>query len=280
MCFQFEHTSLGRGGEDRWGKCDFTLAQFRSALNRWQLALEGKAWNSLYLGNHDQPRAVSRFGNDHPLFRERSAKMLATIIHMMKGTPYVYQGEELGMTNAYFTDISQYKDVAALNAWRQWVDSGRVDSEDMLRYNARMSRDNSRTPMQWNDQKNAGFTTGTPWIAVCDNYLSINAEKELADPDSVFHYYRRLIALRHAEPVIVYGVFRPLLEDDPAVYAYERYLEGQTLTVIANFTENKVPCELINNELGRELISNYHTHQQGILQPYEAVVFLREGENN
>lgn len=274
MCFQFEHTSLGYRSEDPWGERSFTLAEFRHALNHWQLDLEGKAWNSLYLGNHDQPRAISRFGNDHPLFRDRSAKMIATVLHMMKGTPYIYQGEELGMTNAYFDDIGDYRDVACLNAWRQWVDSGLVDAEDMLRYNARMSRDNSRTPMQWNDEKNAGFTTGTPWLKVNGNYPAINAESEMKDPDSVFHYYRKLIALRHQYELIVYGTFVPLLEDDEKIYAYQRRMDGQTLTVICNFTAEKIPNPLPSE--GKELIGNYRTHQPGMLQPYEAIVTLRE----
>ena len=276
MCFQFDHTSLGRRGSNRFGACRFTLGEFRAALNRWQTELEGRAWNALYLTNHDQPRAVSRFGNDHPLFRERSAKMLATLLHMMKGTPYVYQGEELGMTNAYFTSIDDYQDVATRNAWRQWVESGRVDAQDMLLYNARMSRDNSRTPMQWDDSPNAGFTTGTPWIAVNENYHQINAARQMNDPDSVFSYYRALIRLRHEHDIVVYGTFEPLLTDDPAVYAYRRHLNGQTLTVLCNFTAEKAPCALLCEDNGRELLSNYATHQQGLLQPYEAIILLRD----
>ena len=276
MCFQFDHTSLGRRGKDRFGACRFTLGEFRAALNRWQTELEGRAWNALYLTNHDQPRAVSRFGNDHPLFRKRSAKMLATLLHMMKGTPYIYQGEELGMTNAYFTSIDDYQDVATRNAWRQWVESGRMDAQDMLLYNARMSRDNSRTPMQWDDSPNAGFTTGTPWIAVNENYHQINAARQISDPDSVFSYYQALIRLRHEHDIVVYGTFEPLLPDDPAVYAYRRHLNGQTLTVLCNFTAEKAPCALLCEDNGRELLSNYATHQQGLLQPYEAIILLRD----
>jgi oligo-1,6-glucosidase len=194
---------------------------------------------------------------------------------MMRGTPYVYQGEELGMTNAYFTRLDQYQDVEVHNAWRQWVESGRVDGQDMLRYFARIARDNARTPMQWNREKHAGFTTGTPWLPVNGNYPWINAEDEVKDPDSVYHYYRQLIALRHTHDIIVYGSFVPLLEDDDQVYAYERRLDGQVLTVLLNWTDRTVPCGLAEEAGGTELISNYPTHQPGKLQPYEARVLLK-----
>lgn len=256
MCFQFDHAYIGRRMDDPWGDYSFTLGELRKVLNKWQMELEGKAWNSLYISNHDQPRAVSRFGNDHPLFRERSAKMLATVFYMMKGTPYIYQGEELGMTNAYFTDIGDYQDVACHNAWKQWVESGRVNAEDMLRYNARMSRDNSRTPMQWNAEKNAGFTEGTPWLKVNENYLTINAEREMKEPDSVFRYYQKLIRLRHTYEIIVYGTFCPLLEEDENIYAYRRVLGNQVLTVVCNFSEKKVRNPLTPD--GEELIGKVH----------------------
>ena len=276
MVFSFEHNDDLNDGTElaKWSDHGAPLRDVRAVFNRWQLALQGKAWNTVYLGNHDQPRQVSRYGNDSELFRTRSAKMLATLIHTLRGTPYVYQGEELGMTNIYFTDISQYQDVENHNAWRQWVESGRVDAQDMLRYFARISRDNARTPMQWNTEKNAGFTTGEPWIPVNRNYLLINAEDQVHDPDSVYHYYRKLIALRHANPVFVYGFFEPLLEEDENVWAYRRNFEGEILTVVLNWTDKKVPCRLVDETEGEELISNYPTHQKGILQPYEAIVLL------
>lgn len=275
MVFQFEHVSLcGNGALGKWSDDTPALPALRKVLNRWQTELEGKAWNSLYLNNHDQPRSVSRFGNDSPLFRERSAKMLATLIHMMKGTPYVYQGEELGMTNICFKKLEDYRDVEVFNAWKQWVDSGIVDGEDMLRYFARVSRDNARTPMQWSREQGAGFTTGEPWIRLNPNYIAINAQDQLNDPDSVFHYYQKLIALRHKHPIIVYGRFVPLLENDEHVYAYQRRLDGETLTVACNFSSSKAPCTLFDHAPGQELISNYSTHQQGVLQPYEARVLL------
>lgn len=276
MVFGFEHNDgLNDGTElGKWSDHGAPLCEVRTTLNRWQMNLQGKAWNTVYLGNHDQPRQVSRYGNDSELFRCVSAKMLATLIHTLRGTPYVYQGEELGMTNIYFTSIDQYQDVENHNAWHQWVESGRVDAQDMLRYFARISRDNARTPMQWNTDKNAGFTTGTPWLPVNRNYLLINAEDQVKDPNSVYHYYRRLIKLRHTYPVIVYGTFAPLLEDDPNVWAYRREYEGKTLTVALNWTDRKVPCTLMDETEGTELISNYPSHQKGLLQPYEAIVKL------
>ena len=278
MIFSFEHndglsdhTELGK-----WSDHGAPLPEVRAAFNRWQTALQGRAWNTVYLGNHDQPRQVSRYGNDSELFRVRSAKMLATMIHMMRGTPYVYQGEELGMTNIYFTSVDQYEDVEVHNAWKQWVESGRVHGQDMLRWFARIARDNARTPMQWNTEKHAGFTTGTPWLPVNRNYLLINAADQLADPDSVYHYYRKLIALRHTHDIIVYGEFIPLLEDDPDVYAFARVLDGARLTVFLNWTERTVACPMLAQQPGEELISNYPAHKPGALHPYEAVVFLKK----
>ena len=277
MSFCFEHTDgiCDHTEMGKWSDHGGPLAEVREVLNRWQVAMQGKAWNSVYLTNHDQPRQVSRFGNDSPLWREKSAKMLGTLIHMMRGTPYVYQGEELGMTNIYFKSIDQYQDVEVHNAWKQWVLSGRVSATDMLRWFAKIARDNARTPMQWNSQPNAGFTTGTPWLPVNNNYLEINAEKALKDPDSVFHYYKKLIALRHTHDIIVYGEFIPLLENDANVYAYRRALDGKELTVLCNWTDKTVPCALSTDKMGEELISNYPEHKEGFLYPYEARVMLK-----
>ena len=276
MIFSFEHNDgLNDGTEmGKWSDHGAPLREVREILNRWQLALYGKCWNSVYLSNHDQPRQVSRYGNDSPLFRVRSAKMLATLIHMMHGTPYIYNGEELGMTNIYFNRLEDYRDVEVFNAWKQWVESGRVHPEDMLRWFARISRDNARTPMQWDRSDNAGFTSGTPWIKVNPNYLEVNAADEVRDPDSVFNYYRKLIALRHTHDVIVYGSFEPLLEEDEQVYAYRRKLDGQVLTVLCNWTEKTAPCALADSLRGEELISNYASHKAGCLLPYEARVIL------
>lgn len=276
MVFQFEHVELVKGPIGKWSDQKPKLRDFRRVMNKWQYELEGKAWNSLFLDNHDQPRVVSRFANDSEQYRVVSAKMIATCLHMLKGTPYVYQGEELGMTNAYFDRLEDYRDIESINAFHQYVDSGLVKAEDMMRYLKEISRDNARTPMQWDASPNAGFTTGTPWIRVNPNYKEINAAACTADPDSVFHYYQELIRLRHTLPIIVYGTFRGLLEDSETIYAYQRLLDGQVLTVACNFTDQEQACDLCEDPTARELISNYKTHKTGTLQPYEARVILQK----
>ena len=276
MVFQFEHVDLVKSPIGKWTDQKPQLTDFRRVMNKWQYELEGKAWNSLFLDNHDQPRVVSRFGNDSEAYRVISAKMLATCLHMMKGTPYIYQGEELGMTNVYFDKLEDYRDIESINAFHQYVDSGIVKAEDMMRYLKEISRDNARTPMQWDDSKNAGFTDGTPWINVNPNYKEINAKAAVADPDSVFHYYQELIKLRHTLPIIVYGKFQGLLDDSETIYAYERHLDGQVLTVACNFTDQEQDCTFFDDLAGEELISNYKEHKAGKLQPYEARVILRK----
>lgn len=276
MVFQFEHVDLIRGPIGKWSDQKPKLRDFRRVMNKWQYELEGKAWNSLFLDNHDQPRVVSRFANDSEQYRVVSAKMIATCLHMLKGTPYVYQGEELGMTNAYFDRLEDYRDIESIHAFHQYVDSGLVTAEDMMRYLKEISRDNARTPMQWDDSPNAGFTTGTPWINVNPNYREINARAAVSDPDSVFHYYQELIRLRHTLPIIVYGTFRGLLEDSETIYAYRRLLDGQVLTVACNFTDQEQACDLCEDPAATELISNYKTHKAGTLQPYEARVILQK----
>ena len=285
MVFQFEHmdTLQGRGSVvGKWTTKKPEMSDVREILNKWQIQLEGKAWNSLYWDNHDQPRAVSRFGDDSDAMRVVSAKMLATCLHMMKGTPYIYQGEELGMTNTRFASIEDCRDIEEINAFRQFVtEHHMVDEKTMLRCFDTVGRDNARTPMQWDDSANAGFTTGTPWIAVNPNYREINAQAALADPDSVFYYYQKLIRLRHENPIIVYGVFEPLMMHSTAVYAYARRLDGQVLTVACNWTGQEQSCELFDSfdaeETGGavELISNYPQHKPHVLQPYEARVILQ-----
>lgn len=276
MVFQFEHVELVKGPIGKWTDQKPKLTDFRRIMNKWQYELEGKAWNSLFLDNHDQPRVVSRFANDSEQYRVVSAKMIATCLHMLKGTPYVYQGEELGMTNAYFDRLEDYRDIESIHAFHQYVDSGLVTAEDMMRYLKEISRDNARTPMQWDDSPNAGFTTGTPWINVNPNYREINARAAVSDPDSVFHYYQELIRLRHTLPVIVYGKFEGLLEDSETIYAYRRLLDGQVLTVACNFTDQEQACDLCEDPAATELISNYKTHKAGTLQPYEARVLLQK----
>ena len=274
MVFQFEHVEDQGSDHGKWTTEKYDFQEFKKVMIKWQEELAGKAWNSLFLGNHDQPRSVSRFGNDNPAYRETSAKMLATCLHMMQGTPYVYQGEELGMTNAYFTELKDYRDIESIQYFHEYTEAGIYTPEYMMKCLMLRGRDNARTPMQWDDSANAGFTTGTPWISVNKNYTQINAKAALEDKDSVFYYYQKLIRLRHQYEVIVEGVFHGLLEDNDDIYAYERTLGNEKLLVACNFTNKEIPCELFEGNEGEELITNYKNHVEGILQPYETRVIL------
>lgn len=274
MVFHFEHVSLTYGDLGKWTDAKPTMPDLRENMSKWQTGLEKSAWNSLYLSNHDQPRSVSTFGNDCPAYRELSAKMLATCLHFQKGTPYIYQGEELGMTNAYFTDISQYRDIDSLNFFKTYTEKDTVLANDMIRYLQCISRDNARTPMQWNSGKYAGFSSTTPWIEVNPNYKTINAQEQLQNPESVFHYYKKLIALRKQHSTIVHGRYELLLANDPNIWAYKRIGE-ETFLVLLNFTPHNVPCILLQQALaGKELISNHQRHKANYLQPYEAIVSI------
>ena len=279
MVFQFEHVDQGLAEPaplvGKWGIGRTPMPKLRATLNRWETELEGQAWNSLFWNNHDQPRAVSRFGNDSDEWRVISAKMLATCLHLMKGTPYIYQGEEIGMTNTHFTSLDECRDVEEINIWHQTVDEQHTLTEDeMLACFDNVARDNVRTPMQWDASENAGFTTGEPWLGVNPNYPTINVEAALADPDSIYYHYKRLIELRHSMDIVVYGTYEPVLEDSESIWAYRRRLDGQTLTVACNWTDEEVACDLF--EEGDEVvISNYPTHTRGILAPYEAYVTIR-----
>ena len=275
MVFQFEHMEEN-GPRGKWTDDRVQLKNFKKTMSKWQTELEGKAWNSLFLGNHDQARSVSRFGNDSPEYREVSAKMLVTCLHMMQGTPYVYQGEELGMTNCPFETLEDLRDIESINAFHELTGCGKVTPEDMMRYIRLRGRDNARTPMQWDDSANGGFTTGTPWIMVNPNYREINAKAEQEDPDSVFHYYQNIIGLRKKEPVMVYGSYQLLEPDSETLYVYTRTLGEEKLLVICNFTSDeetyRIPEEFAEAGV---LISNYHREQpekEIVLQPYEALV--------
>lgn len=280
MVFEFEHMSVGDGVEGKWGKTSFNLKEFKIIMSKWQNELEGKGWNSLFLSNHDQPRMVSRFGNDSK-YRIESAKMLGTFLHMLTGTPYIYQGEEIGMTNVKFESINDYKDIETLNAYKVFTESGRKGHGEMMEAIYKRGRDNARTPFQWNNKKNAGFTVGTPWIKVNPNYKYINAQSQLDDKDSIFNYYKKLISLRKSNEIIVYGDYNLILEDDKDIYAYTRKLNDEILLVICNFSENIVGFSLPNNikyNKNELLISNYIVETQLIdeirFKPYEARVYL------
>ncbi|GMA51851.1 alpha-glucosidase [Alicyclobacillus contaminans] len=279
MVFQFEHMDLDSGPGGKWDVRPWRLSDLKQVMTRWQKDLYGKAWNSLYLNNHDQPRAVSRFGDDGK-YRVVSAKMLATFLHLQQGTPYIYQGEEIGMTNVAFSDISDYRDVEILNLWRERVVEGGEDPTSILAAIHKKGRDNARTPMQWDDSKHAGFTTGTPWIRVNPNYRRIHVKEALANPDSVLHYYRTLIALRKAHPIVVYGRYDLVAADHPQVYAYTRTLDDEVWLVICNFTAEEVsfdwPEEVPTSE-PEFLIGNYPEQEGDIrrmqLRPYECRVY-------
>ncbi len=279
MVFQFEHMDLDGGETFKWNEQKICLTDLKATLSKWQNELYGKAWNSLYWCNHDQPRIVSRLGNDSDKYREISAKMLATCLHMMQGTPYIYQGEELGMTNVPFQSLDDFRDIESINAYHEYTQSGQIAPEDMMRYLHYKSRDNARTPMQWNNTANAGFTTGTPWIMVNPNYPKINAKEQVERPDSIFHYYQKLIKLRKAHEIIVYGSYQLLLSDDPNLYVYTRELAEEKLLVICNFTDTRQSFTLPsdwNSDQMHCLIANYPERvpeKQMLLNPYEALVY-------
>jgi len=276
MVFQFEQNDLDGGESGKWNLKKIYLPDLKAVLNRWQTYLEGRAWNSLYWNNHDQPRIVSRLGNDSPKYRELSAKMLGTCLHMMKGTPYIYQGEEIGMINPPFESLDEFRDIESINAFHEYTENGIFTPDEMMKYLNYKSRDNARTPMQWNDGENAGFTKGTPWIRISPDYKEINVEEQLKREDSVFHYYQKLIFLRKNNPVIVYGKFELLLPEDEDIFMYKRSLEGEELLVICNFSDKErkleIPEEFWNGEV---MIANYREVKTGPemdIRPYEAAV--------
>ncbi len=276
MVFQFEHTDLDSGEKFKWSTKPMPLVPLKENLSKWQKGLDGVAWNSLYFCNHDQPRIVSRLGDESDEFRELSAKCIATCLHMMQGTPYVYQGEELGMTNTVFNSVDDFRDLESINAYRELVESGLFTKEDMFPKIAHKSRDNARTPMQWDASENAGFTTGTPWIAINPNYKKINVADQLKREDSVFHYYKKLIRLRKENEIIVYGKYELLIPEDDNIFAYTRSLDGKKLLTVCNFSKTEQKFDFSGYEKAKVLISNYERdiRENSILKPYEAVVLL------
>ena len=280
MVFQFEHMDVDSDEKaGKWTTRKMDLRNLKKILTRWQKGLQDIAWNSLYWENHDQPRSVSRFGNDSDEYREISAKMLATCIHMMQGTPYVYQGEELGMTNCPFNTLDNFRDLESINAFHELTEQGKMTEEDMMAAIGYKGRDNARTPMQWDDSAYAGFSTANPWIMVNPNYTKINAKDQVNREDSVFKYYQKLIKLRHESELIVYGTYDLILDDDKDIYAYIRTLGDEKLIVYCNFSENtrevELPEEFVNKKV---LISNYidaKANQKITLRPYEAIVIQK-----
>jgi oligo-1,6-glucosidase len=281
MVFQFEHMQIDADPRTNIPK-DWTLRELKEIMTRWQVNLQGRGWNSLYLNNHDFPRSVSRFG-DEGRYRVASAKMLATFNHLLQGTPFIYQGEEIGMTNVAFESIEDYRDISTINAYRELIAAG-VDRDLIMWGVHRRSRDNARTPMQWSDSPNAGFTKGEPWIKVNPNYEKINVAAALDDPDSIFYYYQKLIRLRRENPVMVYGLYELILPEHEKIFAFTRTLEEERLLVMLNFSAGEarftLPAELPANE-AELMIANYavdeiETVEQVVLRPFEARVYRLE----
>ena len=274
MVFQFEHTSLTDGKYGKWSADRTDLVKLKEVLNRWQNGLRETSWNCLFWGNHDQPRAVSKFGCDLPEYRVLSAKMLCACLYLMQGTPYIYQGEELGMTNPHFTKIEQYRDVESLNYYRILREQGKTEAET-LDIIAQRSRDDSRTPMQWDASENAGFTTGTPWIGIADNYKAINAAAQMDAPDSIRSFYKTLVALRKKMPVISAGKIEFLYPDNADLLAYRRY-DGETeLLVLCNLREREIAKPLPVGWTDAEKLLGNYPDTADTLRPYECVVLKK-----
>ena len=276
MVFQFEHIGLDQQeGKDKWDLAPLPFLKLKQIMNRWQTALYNCGWNSLFWNNHDLPRIVSRWGNDKE-YRVESAKMLAILLHGMQGTPYIFEGEELGMTNVRY-NIEDYRDVEIQNVYKERIAAG-YDKEDVMNSIYAKGRDNARTPMQWDDTENAGFTTGIPWIKINDNYKTINAKSQVDDPDSIFNCYRKLVSFRKEYPVLVDGSFKLLLAEDENIFAYERKNADERLLVVCNFYGNTVKMPLTEETEDMELlISNYkETEDSSVLRPYEARMYYKK----
>ncbi|MED4684817.1 trehalose-6-phosphate hydrolase [Bacillus sp. RC145] len=281
MTFSFHHLKVDYPNGDKWTKADFDFIKLKEIMSNWQIEMQkGGGWNALFWCNHDQPRIVSRFGDDEK-YRNESAKMLATAMHMLQGTPYIYQGEEIGMTNPKFESIEQYRDVESLNIYDIKLEEG-LSKEDIIGILKQKSRDNSRTPMQWNEEMNSGFTTSTPWISVAENFTEINVEKALEDKESVFYHYKKLIELRKTYDVITEGKYAILDGNHPSIWAYTRTVNNEVLLVINNFYGEEitysVPVHVQLDGMKQEvLLSNYKDSSKDItnlnLRPYESIVY-------
>lgn len=284
MVFQFEHMQLDKiPGKQRWDLKKLVLVELKQVLSKWQYALDQEGWNSLFWNNHDLPRIVSRWGNDRE-YRVESAKMLATLLHGMKGTPYVYQGEEIGMTNAAFDSIDDYIDIETQNIYKERLKAG-FSQEEIMKSFYLKARDNARTPMQWSDEKNAGFSTGKPWMKLNPNYTFINVKNALNDKDSIFYHYQKLINMRKNNTILIYGTYHLLNPEDDSIYAYERILENKKILIVCNFYEyeKEFSYEMSKNSKAEILISNYNNSSLDLkkikLRSYEAIMYeVKEGE--
>ena len=270
MVFHFDHLTIDFGPEGKYDPVPLDFIRFKTIFRQWDEALKNDGWNSIFLGNHDFSRIVSRFGNDG-VYREQSAKLLATLLMTLRGTPYVYQGDEIGMTNVKHNSIDFYDDVETRNAWKAAEAEGK-DMEQFLKAVHWQSRDNARTPMQWNASKQAGFTAGQPWIPVNENYTHINVEAAENTPDSILHYYRKMIAFRKANPTLVYGDFEDLLPDHSQLYVYRRWDENGHYLVVHNFSDQPISWDKPSEEY-RVALGNYSTQKEGQLVPWESRVY-------
>ena len=281
MAFSFHHLKVDYPNGEKWVKAPFDFVELKKILSKWQIGMyEGNGWNATFWTNHDQPRALSRFGDDKN-FHEKSGKMLATVLHGLQGTPYIYQGEEFGMTNPYFDKIEKYRDVESKNMYKILRDKG-LSEKEVLDILMQKSRDNSRTPVQWDDTKNAGFTSGTPWIEIPENYKKINAENALKDSNSIFYHYQNLIQLRRTEELLITGRYEDIDLENKKVYAYKRVGEDAELIIIANFYDKVTEFDVKGLDLEEAfiLLSNYVQSPEIngnklILKPYEAIIFKK-----
>lgn len=277
MVFQFEHIGLDeQPGKSKWDYQPLDFIKLKRVLSKWQTELGNEGWNSLFWNNHDLPRIISRWGNDSPEYRELSGKMLATLLHLMKGTPYIYQGEEIGMINTPVSSIEEIDDIESINMYQERIKQG-YESKDILKSINRKGRDNARRPVRWDDSLNGGFTKGKPWLSLNESYPELNVEKALADPNSIFYYYQQLITLRKENPLVVWGDYKELLPDDPHLFVYERSLANEKWLVMANFYNKPASYHGEIQEIDKVVLSNYPNPQQNLvgmtLKPYEVIVF-------
>ncbi|MDT1940084.1 MULTISPECIES: glycoside hydrolase family 13 protein [Carnobacterium] len=277
MVFQFEHIGLDeQPGKSKWDYQPLDFIKLKRVLSKWQTELGNEGWNSLFWNNHDLPRIISRWGNDSPEYRELSGKMLATLLHLMKGTPYIYQGEEIGMINTPVSSIEEIDDIESINMYQERIKQG-YESKDILKSINRKGRDNARRPMQWDNSLNGGFTKGKPWLSLNESYPQLNVEKALADPNSIFYYYQQLITLRKENPLVVWGDYRELLPDDPHLFVYQRSLANEKWLVMANFYNKPASYHGEIQEIDKVVLSNYPNPPQNLvgmtLKPYEVIVF-------
>lgn len=280
MVFQFEHISLDElPGKSKWDLQPLDFIQLKEILSKWQTALGDEGWNSLFWNNHDLPRIISRWGNDSPKYRVKSGKMLATILHLMKGTPYIYQGEEIGMVNTPVSSIEELDDIESLNMYRERLAAG-YDKADILASINKKGRDNARRPMQWSNHEHGGFTTGTPWLELSPRYSEINVENELADSESLFYHYQRLIQLRKNNPLVVWGTYQELVPNDTQLFVYERSYENETWLIVANFYEEEADFNHESHKVKEIILSNYSDSSVDLvnlhLRAYETIVYRLE----